>query len=270
MNMKKTLTLVLTIAGLNIFAGEPAVLNSKNDNGSLVKENTLFSKKKLKMSNRFGFNTASFSGSGKDYDEATMTAKGLFLNFGIFFPPDGFCYSDSKYGKYESGDPTYGLGFDFEVGSYFRFAKIQDGKFGIGMRASWLSLSYTSLTDGPDKWRVGQIRPVHLGPQFSFALNEEMALDAYYILGFNLTNEFGAIDDPINNQDYGISSTLTGLSHEIGFAFRYQMYSLGFGYRMGKLSQMMMVVDGETIDQQFLDEGKFSVNTWRMALGFKF
>src|SRR4051812_7263845 len=121
----------------------------------------------------------------------------------------------------------YGTGIDLEFGNYYRLLKMNDGAMGLGLRLTWLSVSYAAMDVGSDRWRVAQISPFRLGPQFSFALNETMGIDVFYQLGFNLSEEFGAIDDPVEKKDIGYSITYMGLSQEIGAAFHYKIFCLG-------------------------------------------
>jgi hypothetical protein len=141
---------------------------------------------------------------------------------------------------------------------------------GIGLRATWLSLTYSKYVDDKDIYRALQIRPIHLGPQFSYAISEVMGFDVFYQLGYNLTEQFGSIDDPIEKKNKGASWTYTGVSHEIGAAFHYKVFCLGLGYRMGKLNNISFIYDGKDYSDIGLDDEKSSINTFRVTVGFRF
>lgn len=262
MNSPKMMIAALLISGMAMNAKETLQFNtgdaSSSNSGFISRNSSPRNILKLKKS-------AFSSSSARDWEEAEVTGSGLFLNFGLHFPSKTFL---NPY--FESGDPTYKLGFDFEFGNYFRFAKLADDKVGIGLRATWLSLSYTAMNDGNDRYRAAQISPLRVGPQVGFAVNETMGVDLFYQIGFNLTDQFGSIEsvDPTSTKDVGFNTIFTGVSHEIGVAYHLKVFSLGLGYRFGKLNMISYVYDGETYDED-TDE-KYSVSNFRVTLGFKF
>ncbi len=263
MNMKKTLISALLITAVNLFAADP-ILKLKQSNHFFETTPELFEKRSAIKASPLKLNkTALFSGSGKEWGEAEVTGSGLFLNLGLFFP--GINYLN----PYQF-TPSYGLGFNFEIGSFFRFIKFGEGKIGLGLRASWLDFSYANFTDEKDIYRSLQIQPIHLGPQFSIAFNETMGLDAFLTIGYNVTTEFGSIDDPNEKKNVGESITYMGWSNEVGAAFHYKMFSLGFGYRSGNLNMVSYVYDGEEADPEYLPEFRFPVNNFRVTFGFRF
>lgn len=263
--MKKTLLSALLLSGVSLFAGEPSLIKLDKGNEFLKEGNTLSFRKAEPKRNILKLKETRFSGSGKEWDEAEVTGGGLFINFGLVFPPTSYVNND-----YDSDtDPKYGLGFNFELGNYFRFAKIADGKFGVGLRATWLSFGYAKTTLENDIFRVAEMSFLRVGPQFGVGLNEKMGLDFFYQLGYNLTVQFADIDIP-GQESIGVSSSYQGLSHEIGAAFHYQVFSVGLGYRFGKLNNILNIVDGEDLGELFLDDEKSSVNSLRITLGFKF
>jgi len=261
--MKKTLLSALIISGATLFAGTS--LNIKMDKGNefLKESNSLSFRKPVSERNVLKLKNTRFSASGREWEESEVTGGGLFINFGLFFPPDNYL---NPY--YESGDLTYGLGFNLEFGNYFRFAKIADGKFGIGLRATWMSFGYTKVVDDKDIYRALEMSFLRVGPQFGIALNEKMGLDIFYQLGFNLTQQFASIDSPGQSKTIGASSSFTGISHEIGAAFHFQVYSIGFGYRFGKLTNFLNYYDGKEYDAD--TDKKYGVGSLRITLGFKF
>ena len=269
--MKKTLLSALIISGATLFAGTS--LNIKMDKGNefLKESNSLSFRKPVSERNVLKLKNTRFSASGREWEESEVTGGGLFINFGLFFPPDNYL---NPY--YESGDFTYGLGFNFELGNYFRFAKIADGKFGIGLRATWLSASFCSGSDSytqlgidyKDIYRATEISLIRVGPQFGMALNENMGLDVFYQFGYNLSGEFIDADMGPGQESIGISSWFQGVSHEIGAAYKFKVFSVGLGYRFGKLNNFLNYIDGKEYDAD--TDKKYSVSSLRLTFGFKF
>lgn len=270
--MKKTLLSALLIGGVALFSGSSLTANTIGFGNNSDGTEKLTFRKPFAQKNYLSPNSSkSYLSSGKEWDESEVTGGGLFLNFGLYFPPDNYL---NPY--YDAGDFTFGVGINFELGNYFRFAKIAEGKFGIGLRATWLSLSYCAGRDSytsagldyTDIYRATEISILRVGPQFGMALNENMGIDAFYQLGFNMSGVFVAYDNPIIDEYLGASDWYMGVSHEIGAAFKYKVFSVGLGYRFGKLNDFLHVFDGETIDYD--DDKKFSVSSLRLTFGFKF
>lgn len=270
--MKKTLLSALLIGGVALFSGSSLTANTIGFGNNSDGTEKLTFRKPFAQKNYLSPNSSkSYLSSGKEWDESEVTGGGLFLNFGLYFPPDAYL---NPY--YTAGDFTYGVGFNFELGNYFRFAKIAEGKFGIGLRATWLSASfcagsdsYTSLgTDYQDIYRATEISILRVGPQFGMALNEKMGLDVFYQLGYNLSGEFIDADMGPGQESIGISSWFQGVSHEIGAAFKYKVFSVGFGYRIGKLNNFLNYIDGKEYDAD--TDKKYSVSSFRLTFGFKF
>ena len=264
MNTSKMIIAGLLLTGLSLSADESFQLKKEGSEESSQAFKLNFRKKQSPFKLLKVKESRMLSSSAKDWDEAEVTGSGLFINFGIHFPSKKFL---NPYEFSYPIVPQYKIGFDFELGNFFRFAKIAEGKFGIGMRVTWLSLSYTAAKIDKDIYRVVQISPLRLGPQFSMAINETMGLDVFYGIGFNFTQSFGTIDDPTNSVDVGYGRTYLGASHEVGAAFHYKVFSLGLGYRFGRLANVLNVYDGEEYDN---DNVRSSVGNFRITLGFRF
>lgn len=258
MNTKKVIVAALLLTGMAASANEilfkkDGTLELSGTSSSLL-TGSKYKRDVLKLNAK-----APSSARAREWNEKEVTGGGLFLNFGLHFPSNNFLAPE-----------TYKLGFDFEFGNYFRFAKINDGQFGFGLRATWLSLSYTSRKDEDAVSRAAQISALRIGPQFGMALNETMGVDVFYQIGYNFTNRFISMSMPNNAEDIGYNSMYTGFSHEIGAAFHLKVFSLGLGYRFGKLKNISNIFDGEDLGDAFLDDEKSSVGNFRITLGFKF
>jgi hypothetical protein len=248
MKIKQTLLSGLLIASAAMLAGEPALVLNRGNSEFLKNSSQLFPKKQNQR-DFLKIKKSSILSSARDWDKEEMTSGGFFLNLGVYLPGRSYLIPPSYQPFVEPGDIRYGLGYDFEIGNFFRFAKINDGMMGIGLRATWLNFGMTSMVDEDDYLYVAmQISPLRVGPQFSYALNDMMAIDAFYQIGYNATIEI------IEDDDLYVYS---GLTHEVGAAFRYKVFSAGLGYRFGSLYSP----DWE----EYLPS-----NYLRIQLGFKF
>lgn len=230
MKLNKLLIVALVLGTLSVNAGA-----------------NLFAKK-LKERNFLKINSASLF-SSKEGEEKTMTSSGLFLNLGVFIPSNKYL---NPY--YTSGDEKYGLGFDFEIGNSFRLIKL--GPVGLNLRATWLSLGYTSLTIDAIDYTVNALTGslIRLGPSITMPLAEKAAIDVFYQIGAGYTMELYEDDE---------NSSYLGATHEIGLGFRFKIFNLGVGYRFGKL---------KNIDNSFTDvtsDDKFATNNIKVCIGIK-
>lgn len=263
MKLKHTIVAGLVLTGMSLFAGSS---ERNKESKNFFDTNPGLSFRGVKAERTILDRNAKTSFSGKEWDEAQVSGGGFFLNFGIHFLPA--TYLNPYY--FEGFDPRYGMGFDFEFGNYFRFAKIQDGKMGVGMRFTWMSFSYASARIDEDKYWAAEGAFIKFGPQFSYAIDDKMGVDAFYeFCPLHFATQFGAIDDPINAEDVGESRTFYGVSHEVGAIFHYKVFSLGLGYRMGRIKDFAYVYDGET-DLDELYPAKSSINNFRITFGFRF
>ena len=266
MNIKRIIVAMLLVSGLTMGAKNTPLFKKGGTKVDSEKITELTFKRKHQPRDYFKFGTGAIgSASGSDWDESKVSGSGFFLNLGIHFIPTTYLNND-----YKSGDIRFKTGYDFELGNFFRFAKFNDDKLGIGLRVTWLSLGYAKTTDDKDIYRVAQICPLKVGPEFAIAFNETMGLDLFYQLGYNLTENFGSIDSPSNSKKIGASWTYQGISHEVGAAFHFKIFSLGLGYRFGSLKNTMFVYDGKKMDSDFLQKGKVSINNFMITLGLRF
>jgi len=265
MKIKQTLLSGLLLVSASLLAGEPVLVQEPSNSEFLKSSSNLFGRKQSPRS-ILSIKKSSAPASARDWDMAEVTKGGFFINFGVSIQSSYYLNP----GHY-TGIPGYKLGYDFEFGSIFRLAKINDGQMGISLRCTWLSFNYSKFNWDKDVYRAIQIMPIHIGPQFSYALNDMMGVDAFYTIGYNFTDEFASIDDPLQKKDVGENLTYSGISHEIGAAFRFKVFSLGLGYRFGKLRWNTWVYDGhdysDLIDSS---DPKASINNFRITLGFRF
>lgn len=199
----------------------------------------------------FKFRNASFSKSGMGEEDRESHGPGLFANIGLFMPTSKFM---DPY--YEPGDDTYNTGFAAEVGNYFRLFHTE--RMGLGLRATWIQLKYTTFTvDDTTTWGNASGSPLRIGPQFSYAIDENMGFDVYYQLGAQYNIEWFPYDGKNEN------SSFLGVTHEIGFAYRFMFLTAGAGLKFG---------NGKNIDNSFsteLFDEKFPTGGFRIFVGIQ-
>ena len=266
MKTKKTIIVAMLMNVVSAFARESTQVVYHQNNDFINSGKQLTFKRKLQAKELlFITNTNLYLGNQKDWNESEVSGSGFFLNFGMHVMPTIYLNNN-----YKTGDPRFKTGYDFEIGNFFRFAKLNDDRLGIGLRATWLSFGFAKTTLSKDIYRVAQICPLKVGPEFAIAFNETMGLDVFYQLGYNLTEVFGSIDSPGNAKKIGSSSTYNGLSHDLGAAFHYKVYSLGLSYRFGSLKNTMNVYDGKDLGSGSLKKDKVFVNNFMVTLGLRF
>ncbi len=239
--MKKLLIAGIIAAGMPVLAGNPGTFSEATKN-----QPSLFSKPARE--NILKLRPSVFTKSAMGEEDREAHGPGLFINVGLFMP--GEDYQDPFYAY---GPERYKTGYTFEIGNYFRFFHTE--RFGVGLRASWIQLGYTTHQD--TSWSHGNAwgSPVRLGPQFSYAINDVMGVDAFYQLGAQYHMDWYG----------GENMSFLGVSHEVGAAFRFTMFTAGFGYKFGKTVN----IDNSDPNYPLDDVFTYSVNSFRVFLGIQ-
>lgn len=169
-----------------------------------------------------------------------------------------------------------------------------NNKIGAAIQARWLDIDYIN-GKAPDldkiwsssNWQqeneisfdISSIEGGFLGvgPMFTFYLNNDMAIDAYYNIlpafTYSKVKYSGTSRDLIKKKTYDIEEveeTYKGISvtHHIGAAFRYKIFQAGVEYRIGKFK---MDRDEEMDEEDmYLPHMSESKNSFRINLGVKF
>jgi len=228
MKNKKLILITLLIAGISAFAGTTSAVS----NGEFLKEATA---KKKTGKNILGVNASSLlsrSNSGLP-GLSGITGGGVFINAGLFFPSSSYL-----------GIGGFSMGYDVEWGHYFKLVKVS--QFSIGIRATWISASYTKFDNFITLNAVSAslLRP---GIQGMYAIKDHIAVNLFYQLGFDYTR----ITESGGN-------SFIGLTHEIGAGIQWRILNLGFGYRFGSLK-----------NTESGDPASYSINNFRVYLGIK-
>ena len=158
-------------------------------------------------------------------------------------------------------------------------------KMGAAIQARWFDANYFSgeLNYDLGPFNMFDLGPsidykqidggvLGVGPMFTWYLNDNMAIDAYYnIMPTVAYAQVSTVEDIENAWGMPTGETEetesnywgAGISHHIGAAFRYKIFQAGLEYRFGKIKDM----DEFDLDTESMD---CSLNRFKINLGFKF
>lgn len=207
--------------------------------------------------------------SGKQYKvnlktgswQKEMNEGGFFIHLGLFIPSKD-CYI--PLGANNETDEHFKLGPHLELGNMFRIAELNDNA--VGLRATWLSASYSSWSvyDADLSYIQGSV--LRVGPYFTYTISDEMAIDGFYQIGPTYTLDPNA-DTTVLGHD---NSGYLGVTHNIGAAFRYKMYSLGFDLGFGSVKYLDKDEYDGLSDDMVHDFYKIRTSYFRIFAGFRF
>jgi hypothetical protein len=195
-------------------------------------------------------------GSDKDIDDG-----GFFLNIGLRIPTKN-CYIPLGFSNSSSGH--FSPGPNLELGNMFKIAPL--GKLSIGVRATWLSASYNSWSNSDADMSYIQGSVVRIGPYFTIALNEKMAMDIFYQIGASY-----ALDLQTDTAASGRTNAgYLGATSNFGLCFRYKVFVIGVDMNIGNIKY----VDKDEYDGlsagMIDDFYKIRTSAFRIFAGFKF
>lgn len=142
----------------------------------------------------------------------------------------------------------------FQIGNQWYVYRSE--KFGIALNVNWLDISFGEAEEilvgssTTEKIYFIDLSLLEFGPLVSYALNDDMGIDAFYNLKPN-TIWFG--NDTNTEAAFGITSS-------IGTAFRYKVFYVGLESNFGTA----------TVQDLDVDNVKVKTNQTRLSLGFKF
>ncbi len=213
----------------------------------------------------FAFNASAQGGPGED------NGLGLRLNVGIPMGNYGINQYVPFFGDMEYDYPVSGVSFGLTLDN--RWYVWHNDKFGAAIQARWLDANFMTGELGVDIPFVENETLAELtnieggllgaGPMFTWYLNDDMAIDAYY--NFMPSVVYSMMKDPdAEDDDEGSESNMLGfgLAHHIGAAFRYKIFQAGLEYRIGKFE-----IEDVDLSSNKMDA---SMNSFRINLGFKF
>lgn len=197
-------------------------------------------------------------GRGKD-----ITEGGFYLHLTSSFPSKRFGIpvplTTAPSSSISLPKTDYSIGYGFELGNQFRIVDLDN--MAIGLRATWFSASFNAYPDAID-FSLISASALNVGPYYTFALNDNMALTAYYQIAPQT-----AID--VLGNFYG------GAIHKMGFNYQFKVFTVGAEYQIGKIKDAYYwgSTDSDVFGNTFpVDKnlGKIYTNNLRVNLGFKF
>jgi hypothetical protein len=185
-----------------------------------------------------------------------MNEGGFFLNIGVILPSNN-CYI--PLGFTNNSKDHFNPGPSLEVGNMFVITELS--KHALGVRATWLTASYSSWSDNDFDMAFLEGGIVRLGPYFTFSVNDDFAVDGYYQIGADY-----AIDVTNDTDNTGY----LGLSHNAGVSLRYKIFTLGFDYNFGNVKYLDKDKFNGLSDEMINDFYKIRTAHLRIFVGFKF
>lgn len=168
-------------------------------------------------------------------------------------------------------DIKLGTTFGLQIGNRWYFSPTD--QFGVGLMVNWFDITWggksadltgTSVTRG-----VLDLSFLEFGPVGTFALSDDMAVDAYY----NLRPTFilSAYATTIGNGEIANVTAGVGMSHGLGAAFRYKVFNVGLEYVFGGVTgATTSTTTGDVTATGDIDDIKVNTGSIRLNLGFKF
>ena len=190
-----------------------------------------------------------------------MNEGGFFLNIGLMVPSKN-CYVPA--GFTNNSKEKFNIGPSLELGNMFVITKLMS--HAIGLRATWLTANYSKWSDSnvDAAYLGGSV--VRLGPYFTFAIGDEVAVDYFYQVGAGYAIDLEQDTVASGNDNAGY----LGLTHNTGLCFRYKLFSLGFDINFGKLKYADKDEYDGLSDDMINDFYKIRSSHFRIFAGFKF
>ncbi len=200
--------------------------------------------------------TFSFNG----FSQGKALKNGFGFQFQIGFPSDMYGVDD----RIDAGDvEKAGMLLGVQIGN--RWYVHNDGQIGISIMANWFDVTYSQKSyDNDGKRAVLDIAILEIGPGFTYAINDDVALDAYYNLRPTILSSVDLYDGSNGSVAAGF-----GVTHAIGAALRYKALYFGAEYVMGKTKGKYTDV-GDATGADAIGDGKLVANNMRLLIGFKF
>ncbi len=193
--------------------------------------------------------------------DKAMNEGGFFLNIGLLIPSKQ-CYI--PLGFTNNSSDKFGLGPLLEVGNMFRIKDFND--HALGLRATWLSASYSSYSNSNVDMSYLQGSVLRIGPYFTYSISDEMAIDCYYQIGATYV-----LDSKNDTAASGRSNSgFVGATHNMGVSFRYKVFSVGFDMSLGSVKYYDKEEYKGLSDDMINDFYKIRTTQFRFIAGFKF
>jgi hypothetical protein len=193
--------------------------------------------------------------------DKAMNEGGFFLNIGLVVPSKQ-CYVPLI--ATNNSSDKFGVGPVLEVGNMFRIKDFND--HALGLRATWLSASYSSFSNSNVDMSYLQGSVLRIGPYFTYSISDEMAIDCYYQIGATYV-----LDSKTDTAASGRSNAgYLGATHNMGVSFRYKVFSVGFDMSLGSVKYFDKEEYKGLSDDMINDFYKIRTTQFRFIVGFKF
>ncbi|MBL4624695.1 MAG: hypothetical protein JKY42_06105, partial [Flavobacteriales bacterium] len=157
----------------------------------------------------------------------------------------------------------FGFGHGIEIGNMFRL--VDSEPIAIGLKVTWFNAGFSGFKSSGKATNVTgfsvDLRALKLGPYFTYALTDQMAVDAFYQVAPTMT--FGYFQGTYRGEYYNYPAFSYGLTHEVGVTYRFDILSVGVGWGLGGTKLKVDYYDTTAV-------GKFGAGTTRFFLGMKF
>lgn len=209
-----------------------------------------------------------------------ITEGGFYLHYTPFLPSSKYLFPKevtSSSGTYGYGDSEiddlrdygkFGFGHGLAIGNMFRL--VDSDPLAIGLRVTWFSFGWTVFKPSSSYDISGfavNLNALKLGPYVTYALNDQMAVDAFYQVSPTLN--LGAVAGTDNNNNAIVLPIVgAGLAHELGVTYRFDILSVGVGYGLGSTKVSATWDDGSGSTETV--KAKYNNSHMRIMLGMKF
>jgi hypothetical protein len=195
--------------------------------------------------------------------DRTLT-NGFSVNLVLGVPSAAYGVEDA-----DDIDDEFKLGalFGVQIGNRWYFNPSETSGFGLMVNWFDFTLSAKGGSEGSTDWgrAVMDISFLEVGPVGTFALSDEMAIDAYYNLRPTVLSSAVVIESSFGDETYGYAGF--GISHAFGAAFRYKVFNVGVEYVVGGINAAGTYSGDYNVD---LEDQKIKANSFRIMLGVKF
>jgi len=183
-----------------------------------------------------------------------------------------FGFPNSDYGVEGSiantVDFNSGLLLGVQIGNRWYFERQEE--YAIGIMVNWFDISIaanaqsTNIPGFPDLAKATlDFALLEVGPVGTYKLKENKAIDGYYNLRPTILSSF-----VVDSDGEGLGSAGFGITHAIGFAYRYKAFYVGPEFVFGKIKGVD-VVDANDINDVY-GEADINAKSFRILVGFKF
>lgn len=159
----------------------------------------------------------------------------------------------------------------FQIGNRWYFSPTET--WGFGLMVNWFDLSFVGATsNGDDLVAIADMAAFELGPVFTYAITDGMALDAYYNL--RPTYMIAATTDGTGLINSANAYGGFGFTHALGLAYRWKVLWVGIESVFGSISPSISGFEDMDIEDAYNDlsdsEQIIDSKRFQIILGVKF